>query len=166
MNLFYLSTDPQKCAEWHCDKHVVKMILELVQMLYTAHHTNGGQVNTAPICKSTQKPGYKKAHPNHPMTKWVGQSVSNYAFTTKLAAALCLEFYHRYDHHHTCYKHVLWLSQNFPRFSKYNFTQVPQCMPDEYKVPGDTVQAYHNYYRGDKVRFAKWRRRLEPPWWK
>jgi hypothetical protein len=38
MNLFFLDTDPKKCAEYHCDKHVVKMLLELVQLLYTAHH--------------------------------------------------------------------------------------------------------------------------------
>ena len=38
MNIFYLDHDVQKCAEMHCDKHVVKMILEYAQLLCTAHH--------------------------------------------------------------------------------------------------------------------------------
>jgi hypothetical protein len=31
-----------------------------------------------------------------------------------------------------------------------SFSEPPQCMPDEYKVPNDSVQAYWNYYIGDK----------------
>ena len=31
-----------------------------------------------------------------------------------------------------------------------NGTEPPQCMPDEYKVEGDSVQAYWNYYIGEK----------------
>jgi len=28
MNIFFLDTDTKQCAKYHCDKHVVKMILE------------------------------------------------------------------------------------------------------------------------------------------
>ena len=38
MNIFYLDSNPQKCAEYHCDKHVVKMILESAQLLCGVHH--------------------------------------------------------------------------------------------------------------------------------
>ena len=37
MNIFYLDTDPELSAKYHCDKHVVKMILEYGQLLSTAH---------------------------------------------------------------------------------------------------------------------------------
>ena len=37
MNIFALSQDPKEAAKAHGDKHVVKMILESCQMLYTAH---------------------------------------------------------------------------------------------------------------------------------
>ena len=30
MNLFYLDQNPKKCAEYHCDKHVCKMIVEFM----------------------------------------------------------------------------------------------------------------------------------------
>lgn len=33
MNIFVLDLDITKCAEYHCDKHVVKMILETTQLL-------------------------------------------------------------------------------------------------------------------------------------
>ena len=36
MNLFYLDEDLDKCAEYHVDKHVNKMILEAAQLLCTA----------------------------------------------------------------------------------------------------------------------------------
>ena len=37
MNIFALHWRQRKAARWHCDKHVVKMLLETVQLLYTAH---------------------------------------------------------------------------------------------------------------------------------
>ncbi len=166
MNLFLLSLNPDQCAQWHCDKHVVKMILEIVQMLYTTWHVNDILPDTAPPCKSTGNPGYKKAHVNHPMTKWMRESRGNYEFAVRLAAALALEFEHRYGHYHGCTKHVIWLAAHYPPFVKKHMTPVPQCMPDEYKIPGDSVQAYRNYYLGDKARFAKWSKRPQPPWWK
>ena len=42
MNIFYLHHDPLICAKMHCDKHVVKMILEYSMMLSTAHHECDG----------------------------------------------------------------------------------------------------------------------------
>jgi hypothetical protein len=42
MNRFILSEDPGIAALMHCDKHVVKMILEEAQMLCTAHRVLDG----------------------------------------------------------------------------------------------------------------------------
>jgi len=38
MNIFFLDWDVKKCAEYHCDKHIVKMILETAQLLCGVHH--------------------------------------------------------------------------------------------------------------------------------
>ena len=46
MNIFYLSDDPQICAEQHCDKHVVKMCIEYAQLLSTAHRVLDGEEYT------------------------------------------------------------------------------------------------------------------------
>ena len=37
MNIFILDKDIEKCAQYHCDKHLIKMILESAQLLCTAH---------------------------------------------------------------------------------------------------------------------------------
>ena len=42
MNIFYLDTSPKTCAEMHCDKHVVKMIIEYAQLMSTAHRLLDG----------------------------------------------------------------------------------------------------------------------------
>ena len=36
MNLFYLDQDLDKCAQYHVDKHIVKMPLEVAQLMCTA----------------------------------------------------------------------------------------------------------------------------------
>ena len=43
MNIFYLHEEPEIAAELHCDKHVVKMIIEYAQLLSTAHRMLDGK---------------------------------------------------------------------------------------------------------------------------
>ena len=43
MNIFFLDYDAQRCAEYHCDKHVVKMIIEYAQLMSTAHRILDGK---------------------------------------------------------------------------------------------------------------------------
>ena len=78
MNIFFLSGNPRRCARWHCDKHVVKMILESTQILYTALHVNGGTAiieASAPRCASTGKRGYKKHAAKHPSVLWASAAL-------------------------------------------------------------------------------------------
>lgn len=42
MNVFVIDQDPYVAAEMHCDKHVVKMIIEYAQLLSTAHRLLDG----------------------------------------------------------------------------------------------------------------------------
>lgn len=42
MNIFVLDRDPYIAASYHCDKHVVKMIVEYAQLLSTAHRQLDG----------------------------------------------------------------------------------------------------------------------------
>lgn len=46
MNIFVLDKDPFVAAELHCDKHVVKMIVEYAQLLSTAHRMLDGKRET------------------------------------------------------------------------------------------------------------------------
>ena len=141
-------------------------------MLYTAWHHLGqeGWNSTAPFnVKRTQR-GYRKAHSNHPMTMWVRSSRGNYMFTTRLGMELAMEFYRRYHHVHACTKHILWLYHNAPdKFeivesskayyasitNSSQLTRIPECMPQQYHTK-DIVDAYSAFYKGEKLRFARW----------
>ena len=72
MNIFYLDRDPAKCAAMHCDKHVVKMILEYAQLLSTAHRVLDGDQN------ADSQGFYKATHKNHPSAVWVRESWAHY----------------------------------------------------------------------------------------
>ena len=55
---------PSIASEMHCNKHVVKMILETAQMLSTAHRVIDGDEYADAMGL------YKMAHKNHPSTIW------------------------------------------------------------------------------------------------
>lgn len=46
MNVFFLASTPDEAALYHCDKHVVKMVLESAQLLSTAHRLLDGELPT------------------------------------------------------------------------------------------------------------------------
>ena len=141
MNIFYLDSDPVKAAQVQYNKHVVKMILESAQMLCTAHHhyDNGHNVP------------YKKAHYNHPSTIWCRQNASQYMWLYDHMIALGKEYTKRYKKTHlTITKCAEVLKQLPPTIPETIFTEPPQCMPDDYKVEGDSLSAYWNYYEQEK----------------
>lgn len=153
MNIFYLNTNVNRCAKAHCDKHVVKMILEYAQLLSTAHvELDGVQV------------AYKATHKNHPCAVWVRQSSGNYTYLYHLFFALCEEYTYRYGRIHTTWtKHARALMQLPNHIPTGKFNTPPQCMPEEY-YHSDTVQAYRNYYRLGKTSILSYKRREEPKW--
>lgn len=164
MNIFYLDSDPKICAQYHCDKHVVKMIVETAQILSTVHH----------IHKSYLAPKlYKPTHINHPCVKWTAQSIHNYYFLDYLFNELLNEYTYRYSKIHACEEKARYLS-SIPTSMPLGdgFTPPPQCMPQEYQekpsfysdAKDDTIRAYQRYYIGEKSKFAKWTIRSEPEW--
>ena len=140
MNIFYLHRDPVIAAKVQYNKHVVKMILESAQMLCTAHH-HYGNGNNVP---------YKKAHYNHPSTKWVRESDEHYNWLFDHMVALGHEYTKRYGKTHlTINKCFLPLYRIPVGIPNNGFTPPPQCMPDQYKDELSTT-AYWNYYIGEK----------------
>jgi len=158
MNIFYLSDYPHLCAEFHCDKHVVKMILETAQMLSTAHHQLDGEDAIKSIYKST--------HKNHPSNVWVRENYGNYRYAWELLYHLLEQYKVRYKKTHATHRLLEPLKTRPKNISGVPVsTEPPQCMPDEYKVEGDSIQAYRNYYMGEK-HFAQWKYTPTPNWWK
>lgn len=143
MNIFYLSTDPEKAAKYMYNKHVVKMILESAQLLCTAHVISDGENANVP---------YKVTHKNHPSAIWARESTSNYKWLYDHMIALGEEYTRRYGKKHLTIIKCSGVLSNAPNnVTKTELTPIPQCMPDQYKVPGNSVEAYWNYYEAEKV---------------
>ena len=157
MNIFFLDKTPELSAKMLCDKHVPKMLLESAQMLSTALRQNGYEDDYL----------YKSAHPNHPMTKWVGNTRDNFIWAFRNADEISREYYKRFGKKHKSTRILDFITNNEMQneIPDKSFTEPPQCMPDKYK-DNDYVTAYRNYYKGEKEYFAKWEKgRSEPRWW-
>jgi len=176
MNIFYLDNDPRKCAEMHVDKHCVKMILEYAQLLSTAHRVldgtqsvrlskTGRKQTTFVLPDSRESVLYSATHINHPSAIWVRQSAKNYVWLYELFGWLCNEYTHRYGKIHATQRldpELMIPPKNIPY--DVDFTEPTPAMPDEYKVNGDSLTSYHNYYLGDKTRMFSWKNREIPKW--
>ena len=176
MNIFYLHPDPKICAELHNDKHVVKMILEYAQLLSTAHRVLDG-IQSVGVSKTNRKQTryvisderehtlYLSTHTNHPSAIWVRQSYENYEWLYKLFIAVLDEYTYRYGKIHATARLVDALYIPPTHIPKgVGFTEPTPAMPDEYKVSGNSVRSYINYYLGAKQHLASWKKRQIPEW--
>lgn len=177
MNIFILDTDIDLCAEYHVDKHIVKMPLEHAQMLCTTHWVdkflgyvprklNKEELQTLrTLKKSNPRPfPYLPAMENHPCTIWARQCTANYEWLWCLTHALNEEYRYRYGKEHKSFAEVvlkLPLPCNLPSLSRTVFAQ---AMPEELKSD-DAVASYRLFYHKDKATFASWKYRSTPWWW-
>lgn len=157
MNIFVLDHDLRKCAEYTCDKHVVKMILEHAQMLSMACRLRGYDC------------GYKliDRHKNHPCTKWVCESIANWLWLRELTKELNEEYKFRYNHtnNHKSYDVVRELEVPYTNDDYDVITRTPfaQAMPDDVKNTNPVV-AYRDYYVQYKQELLQWTKRPTPLW--
>ena len=200
MNIFVLSPIPQEAARFHCDAHVVKMIVEYAQLLSTAHRLLDGnqelikwtcpisgknkarkifvlsreEVRLVPQKDGKLKPAYfiddrqspvmAATHANHPSAVWARASDCNYHWLVQLLGALCAEYSVRYNKIHSVEKRCLPFLQQVPKNIVRSLqTPWPQAMPEGYKNE-DAIEAYRDFYAGDKSRFAKWTTSPVPKW--
>lgn len=160
MNIFYLDADPILAAQQQCDKHVVKMILETAQLLSTAHRELDGDAYADSVGL------YKATHKNHPSAVWVRGCVANYHWAHVHLTALCAEYTRRYDKTHKTQRLLALLAVVPSAISSSDaITDVPQCMPDDYKC-SDSVAAYRDYYQQEKLSqpWAKYSYTEAPAW--
>lgn len=141
----------------HCDKHVIKMILETCQLLCSVHH----------MSESTYEPCYKLTHKNHPSAKWTRSSKGNYEWLCKLGIELCKEYTYRYGKTHKCETYIYDLTNNIPPIPDKGFTTPAQAMPEIYK-DSDAVEAYRQYYFFEKQPIHSWSGKIngrdQPEW--
>lgn len=152
------------------------MCLEQCQILSTSHRVLDGK-QAVRISKSGRKQKvfkledsekdsvlYNATHVNHPSTVWARQSSENYLWLLEMTKALLKEYEYRYGKHHACNKLIPYLSELPKNIKIGSFTEPTPAMPDEYKVPGDSIQSYRNYYNGHKRHLFAWKKREIPEW--
>ena len=177
MNIFYLHEDPIQNVKWHIDKHIVKMATEYCQLLSTAHRVLDGEMylgktkNNRNIKRwrlSDEREDLlmKASHINHPSNIWVRESSANYFEMYKIYMATLAEYTYRYGKTHGSGRASMILQRAPNNISNKGLTTLPQCMPDDCKVEGNTIQAYKNYYINEKAYFANWKNREIPIWFK
>jgi hypothetical protein len=177
MNIFVLDKNPTTAAEYMCDKHIVKMILESCQLLSTAHRvldgkkverqTKNGRRYTYYMLEDSKVDSYiyKSTMINHPCTIWTRQSTRNYDWLCKHTLALCEQYTKRYGKTHVSTQLAEWLFKHPPTGLKIDsLTPFAQAMPDQYKHQ-DAIKAYRDYYIFEKSRFAKWKLGNTPEWY-
>ena len=150
MNIFILDLDPRKAAQFHCDKHILSQIVESALLLCSVYPSG-----LAP---------YRRTHYNHPCAIWVRSSQQNFDWLLHLTCALLDEYSIRYGKIHKTSEVVDWILHHNPSLPCLGFTDIPQCMPDEHRVPNNPVIAYRKYYMAEKASFATWKNG-KPYWW-
>lgn len=187
MNIFVLDENPRKAAEYHNDKHVVKMILETCQILTTVYYTNQGITSqkegkafrdklTEMFPTFPRDNFYALSHLNHPSCKWVQNSQEAWRWTLRLGQYLCEEYTCRYNRTHACQEVLNWFDANPPLFfneqtnqwSKRNMGIPPNATSlKEYKSFNSwqhAVTIYRQYYKQDKHHIANWKTQ-KPTWY-
>lgn len=159
MNIFFLDENPRLAAQYHVDKHVVKMILESAQILCTVIDTLSDF--TVP---------YKSTHVNHPCTVWARQSRANAMWLYALMMELNDEYkyrYHKIEDHKSVKAFeeygIFDKLQNI-QFPSLDFTPPALAMPDYCQIYNNPVDCYRLYYKLEKEHVHKWTNREKPYW--
>ena len=185
MNIFILSEEREPLvhyaqqAQYHLDRHVVKMIAESTQMLVTAlsFHSNysseiGKLADHVPLppCKPLSASMTK-----HPCTQWTCISIDHVNYLACLALQLCWEHQYRYplsaEH-----AYMYWLQAVVDQLTDMGFGATHD-LPKHFAVAikNDNLRSiatphisamnlYRDYYVRDKRSFATWKKRMKPVW--
>ena len=177
MNIFVLDNDLDKCAEYHVDKHVVKMPLEAAQMLCTTHwiekylgyiprKLTKEELKTLRERKKNEPRDfpYLPTMENHPCTIWCRTSLDNYEWLFCYALALNDEYRYRYNKSHKSVHSVILSLPELYSIPRLGLTPFALAMPEQLQGQ-DAVAAYRRFYHKDKATFATWKYREKPPWW-
>ena len=144
MNIFAIEKTTSGDIDWEASAksldnyRVVKMILESTQMICTTINLLYGDKVTP----------YKNAHVNHPSTKWVRESSSNFIDLVIHTLSMIEEYKERFGN--KSHKSAIALNKALELYDPDMFptqssTPLPLCMPDEF-ITNDPVESYRRFY--------------------
>ncbi len=182
MNVFYLDKNPRTSAKYHCDSHLRKMLVEYAQIMSVAHWTSNEEED---IERAIENKLYKPTHIKHPSMVWTRSNVHSYSYVFCMWEELLLIYVDRYGKEHGSGRLREGLI-NLPKClitkqvsTKYKLSKdmppPPMCFGRDFEhikkgfKPNnhdDVVNAYREYYRQAKKKFATWGKgRSMPRWW-
>jgi hypothetical protein len=154
VNIFYLDNNPGLAALYHCDKHVIKMILETAQIMSTVVH------KTFPDKYDSL---YKATHAKHPCVLWAGAGEKNFQWLYELGICLNREFELRYSGKSHASMQIIHECAEIDLKLEPVWTSPAQAMPEECK-DADPVVAYRNYYTKYKQHIITYKNTSKPYW--
>lgn len=193
MNFFLFSRRHHRSAKFYCDKHLVKIILEILQLLFSAVSICEFEGEQMPLddpylLKHNVKKTYRVTHRNHPCAICVRRSPRAFWYVCELGLSLCWEYTYRYRRTHACECAIRALHERGLRRptpdafksetvttlvpSSRGLVRVPLCMPEHCIVRGpngtpDAVLSHRRYFNVEKMSksgMARWKSRTPPAW--
>ena len=179
LNVFFLHKKPRKCAKYHGDKHLNKMITEYTQIVSSVWHILWF-VTVIGNCDfdNVKRTIYKKSHEKHPMVLWASRSLAHYNYVCDVGLALQEEKKTRIENmqnlpakdrkkwkpDHKSIPVLQFCKDNPPPLNLFvendTWSDPPKCMPeylhnDEHGEPFSVIESYRIFYSGNKVAIAK-----------
>lgn len=163
VNIFFTHLNPTIAAEFCCDAHVRKMVVESTQLLANVYHMEGATIQPPPKVDGTP---YAQSHWNHPCAKWAQEDLKHWIWLKMHAWALAREYEFRFGSEHSCMGALRYMDKNSPVWMQHKtFWDPPLAMPDEFKSRvASTVSSYRNYIRHGKTTLHVWTKRPPPVW--
>lgn len=163
VNFFYLDKDPVKCAKYYCNKHVLKIPIEIAQILSKIHHELETGIDYCKVYKSS----LVVKNTLGPYC-WIKQSYDNYMWTCKLGLALINEYKLRYDKDtHKSEPILLYLADNPPKLPKIGITHfIGTNKYDMFQyISKDPIICGRYNYAEMKCKNDKWNIHGPPKWY-
>lgn len=206
MNIFILDQNPEIAALYHHDKHIGKMSTEMLQMMctniYIMHGLSSKRKAYAdmeyltnvlfprfPESKTREYPFYLMSMPNHPCTKWLRESKTNFQWGLDLLKWIFFEFSFRYEKTRDSFDVFQWILDYYPydKIPDGEMTDFALAISNETLLPkingkavkraplGEAVEIYKKYYIEEKLIYTdkrfpgkifknKWTKRKIPEW--
>lgn len=170
VNIFFTHLNPTIAAEFCCDAHVRKMVVESTQMLANAYHMEGAKHTPPPKADGTP---YAKSHWNHPCAVWVREDFKHWDWLRVHAYGLAAEFKFRFGGDHACLGALGYMTQHLPLSWMVNrhFNTPPLAIPDPWRPSQyssrtqiSPIGHYRRYIREGKAHIHTWTKRNPPLW--
>ncbi len=176
MNIFILDENPKIAAQMLCDKHIVKMIVESMQILMTVLYLKNGIENRKDfeskqdLVQSLTKDfpretPYKLGYYRHPCVLWCLESDTNILWLLRHQKELLNQYTIRYNKTHSVQNIFDWYILNHSNYLDITQlrTKFALAMPEKYRCESSVV-SYRLYYLFEKAKIAKWNFTKTPEW--